>query len=600
MDPALLVSTRSARRLACSALLVGACAGSRVPLGAPQPRRTESPAPVRQAVTVPDEPDKPDEPDVVLYERVLPSMWGYTRPLFGADDAITVDDRMWDAAGRYLGHNLLERGGQLEPMAMLGSGDSRRIVALGWDALDEANARDHRAEADETHGAERGSWLTIGAPTQDIDRASFHAIDAEFAPGTKRVAISPDGTRIALAERDRIVIRELSTGAEIAGAVHAGDEDPLVCWVGEASVTWLDPGSPASWVSLAAARGATKRAASVPPISGRPAACDPGGGAVAIVTADGAIASVDLATGAVIGRVAAPAGSVDDVAVADHGRRLAVAIADEVTLLSCRRGACVTRFSHRWPAAANPRLAASNDAPPDAGRDDAPPWSDFFHLQFDHDGRRLAIVGETLVVVGPASAARAAPEVPAISFTMPRGFAAVDQVEDTSWPGVPTPSGAASFPAVLLRARARTRLVADVTVTALDADELRAYLPSPTASAAELRHFGATVMDRFSDVWRSRIPPPSADRDPEAELTLRVGHTENAIWATSRVLVRDGCEPYDGYTRVVYDRARDLVILVQAVTTPGESIAGWLAAFLDIPFHLEDRERHAGPPTGPC
>ena len=70
-------------------------------------------------------------------------------------------------------------------------------------------------------------------------------------------------------------------------------------------------------------------------------------------------------------------------------------------------------------------------------------------------------------------------------------------------------------------------------------------------------------------------------------------------WVETREVWRDGCEPYDGYTRLVIDP--EGVFVIRALTVPAGPIDGWLAKFFDLPFGARTRTaRRAGPETGPC
>jgi hypothetical protein len=91
----------------------------------------------------------------------------------------------------------------------------------------------------------------------------------------------------------------------------------------------------------------------------------------------------------------------------------------------------------------------------------------------------------------------------------------------------------------------------------------------------------------------------SFEPDRDAEYTLSVGRTKGMLWFETREIMRDGCEPYDGYTRVVIDR--DAVFVIRALVPPAGSIKGWLAKFFDLPFGIRvQTARRRGPHSGPC
>ena len=78
----------------------------------------------------------------MLYERLLPSGGDHQIPMFGADQSIAVGARWWDASGRFGGLHHFERDGQIAPVALLGSGPSRRVVAMAWGSLFENQERE--------------------------------------------------------------------------------------------------------------------------------------------------------------------------------------------------------------------------------------------------------------------------------------------------------------------------------------------------------------------------------------------------------------------------------------------------------------------------
>jgi hypothetical protein len=71
-------------------------------------------------------------------------------------------------------------------------------------------------------------------------------------------------------------------------------------------------------------------------------------------------------------------------------------------------------------------------------------------------------------------------------------------------------------------------------------------------------------------------------REPDDRCRLEL-RTNGMRWFETREIHRDGCERYDGYTRVVIDT--HLAHIVRAITAPGGKIDGWLAPFLDPSVH---------------
>src|SRR5204862_2524340 len=118
--------------------------------------------------------------------------------------------------------------------------------------------------------------------------------------------------------------------------------------------------------------------------------------------------------------------------------------------------------------------------------------------------------------------------------------------------------------------------------------------PALDATDLEITRFAQAAMPYLFDAWSHAELGTGRD----ATFTLRVGRTAGQPWFETRELWRDGCEPYDGYTRVVVDR--DVVFVVRALTVPGGSIRGWLARFFDLPFGRTRTARRAGPRSGPC
>jgi hypothetical protein len=88
-------------------------------------------------------------------------------------------------------------------------------------------------------------------------------------------------------------------------------------------------------------------------------------------------------------------------------------------------------------------------------------------------------------------------------------------------------------------------------------------------------------------------------RNPDAAFTLRTGRTDEKMWFETRELMRHGCEPYDAYTKVVFDH--EFIYVVRAVTPPAAKIDDWLEKFFDLPFGVKVQiARRIGPTMGPC
>jgi hypothetical protein len=111
-----------------------------------------------------------------------------------------------------------------------------------------------------------------------------------------------------------------------------------------------------------------------------------------------------------------------------------------------------------------------------------------------------------------------------------------------------------------------------------------------------MKAFAKRTMERWFEAWQLA---DLDDSGPGSDFTITVGHTNGMRWFETRELHRDGCEPYDGYTRVVLD-AR-VAYIIRAITVPGGKIEGWLAPFLDLPFGARVKTAlRKGPRTGPC
>lgn len=152
----------------------------------------------------------------------------------------------------------------------------------------------------------------------------------------------------------------------------------------------------------------------------------------------------------------------------------------------------------------------------------------------------------------------------------------------------------ASQVALLVNAVAQGELYADVTAIAISRDEL-VNRPGPDATDAQITEFAMATMLQLFEQWEhAKIGTKRDD-----VFTLRVGRTKGMPWFETREVWRDGCEPYDGYTRVVV--GRDAVFVIRALTPPNATTEGWLATFFDLPFGMRvQTARRPGPRSGPC
>ncbi len=533
-------------------LLLAAC-GSR---GATQDPPSTPPA-------TPTEAEKPEKLGVV-FERLLVD-WEAPAPLFGPDGSVTVGARRWNADGTGVARHVFARDGQLRPVAIAGTPDAPRMIAVGWSGLEDVPP---------APPAEDRAWLVTGR--LDSETSSATPIHHEFL-GENNVEVSPDGASIVTIERSDVVVRAAATGIEHArhplGAVEKSSfpDARHVCWIDDAHVAWIGHDKTTPVLRVAAGHGpiATTPLAQSATI----VACDPAGGAAAIESA-GSIGVLDLDTASVT-----PVHAIDPdgdyrIAIGARGHRVAIATTDGFTLYSRDAATFASAFSLAKSASSDERPAK---------------------LAFSRDGHRLAVTDATLVVIGDTSNAPAPLAVPTIAFDLPHGF--VDSSIDTAWryAQLPVPSGAAPLPALLVNAQSEDQPIAHVIGLAVDRAELP-RIPPDTATDAEMKAFAKHTMQRWFEAWQFADVD---DKSPDADYTITVGRTNGMRWFETREIHRDGCEPYDGYTRVVIDT--HLAYIVRAITVPGGSIDGWLAPFLDAPFGARvQTARRKGPRTGPC
>ncbi len=539
-------------------IAVAACSSRREP---------PAPGPAPEAVT------REPAPLAVLFERTLPG--GEERaPLFGPGGSIAVGERQWTRDGRYVGRHVWGTDGQVRPIGVIGSADHPLIVAIGWGGLDDEIVATRKPNEPDH------AWLLVAEPTAakpvHVAPTAHEFLDDGFA-------LSPHGAALVASEGPDMVVRALPSGAVIARAPHGAamtDDAPVACWVDDARVTWTgrDKNSAVMrTLTITTDAIVVTRLAAAGPLH-----CDPAGGAAAMEAPEGKVTLLDLATGATLATVPlAPkiaADATDDaappsIAVGQHGARLAVAFHDVLTAYARDAGKLVPLYTHALVTGAPVRMA------------------------FSFDGQRLAVATTALTVFGPAAEVHAG-VAPRIAFELPRGFTSVPThskaQEAWHWAQLGGPSGMAPQSALLVNAVEQEDLFADVTAIAIARDEFP-NPPAPDATDEQLAVFAKATMPQLFTQWENA----TIDHEADAEFTLRVGRTKGMPWFETREVWRDGCEPYDGYTRVVVDR--DAVFVIRALVPPAGSIKGWLEKFFDLPFgmRVQTARRH-GPETGPC
>jgi hypothetical protein len=506
------------------------------------------------------------DPIAPLFERVLPGS-DESPPLIGPGGMLEVGARRWTRDGRYLGRQVWAIDGQIWPLAVVGTTDRPLLVAIGWGGMESLADGPRTGEADR-------AWLLVAAPGA-AKPIAMTPIDHELFD--RGFTVSPSGTAIAAAEGAEIIVRALPSTAVIArspiapNAAH--DEPPVACWIDDARIAWTEvdaAGARLRTLALATGNVTTARLAAAAQLI-----CDPGGGAAAMVLPD-RVAVIDLASAATLASVplAPPAGDEPAVAVGQQGARLAIAAQHSLTIYHRDGAKLESLYTHVLPAAAPVRM------------------------QFSTDGTHLAVATTGLTVFGPPAEAHHA-VAPRVAFELPAGFtarAAVAAGEHTAWDWaqLAPPPGMTSGSVLLVDAVEQEKLLADVTAIAIPHDEL-VGTPAPDATDEQLTAFAKTAMPQLFAQWaHAEIEP---DRD--AEFTLRVGRTKGIPWFETREVWRDGCEPYDGSTRVVIDR--DAVFVIRALVPPAGSIKGWLEKFFDLPFgNRVQTARRRGPDSGPC
>lgn len=528
---------------------VAACSSSareRAPEPAPEPV-SRAPAPL-----------------AVLFERTLPG--GEERaPLFGPGGSITVGQRQWARDGRFLGRHAWGINGQVRPIGVIGTADRPLILAIGWGEFSEQPAG----------AADRAYLIATYAHAEKPLYAT--PVDHEFLEDG--MALQPLGSGLVASEGPDIVVRALPSGAELVRTPHFAaktDDAPVACWVDNTRVAWIGRNA-LQTLEITSGKVATTRIGAVGPLR-----CDPSGGVAAMEAPAGTVRLVDLATGATLATAAlepAKPGTEDDeiadavIAVGQRGARFAIAYRDTLTVYARSGELLAPLYQHALIAGAPVRMV------------------------FAPDGERLAVATTALTVLGPV--AEVHPGIaPRLAFELPRGFTTVPtrskEQEAWRWAQLGGPSGMAPQSALLVNAVEQENQFSDVTAIAIARDEF-ANVPAPDATDEQLTAFATQAMPQLFEQWENA----KIGTERDAEFTARVGRTKGMPWFETREIWRDGCEPYDGYTRVVIDR--DAVFVIRALTAPGSSIDGWLAKFFDLPFgmRVQTARRH-GPRSGPC
>ena len=477
--------------------------------------------------------------------------------MFGTDGSVTVGDQRWNRDGTYRGRLAWPIAGQVRPVALAGTST---FVVVGWDQLDGMPQRPAGAEED-------SAWLLVAdGGAKALDAATAVAIDASFSDNTFQV--SPDGAAIVIVERHEITVRAIPSGTVLARTPFERpsehDVPSLACWIDTGTIAWTaSDGRALHALSIHDGKSSTRRLV----VAGSIVACDPAGGTAALRSSN-AIGVLDLRHGAEVGRVAI---ADEDLTVAIADRRLAIASVSQVQLFH-RDGATLTPlFTHT--------LQIAPAIPP--------------QLAFSLDGSRLAITDMTLVVIGPSADAMPAPIMPRVAFEVPRTFEPATpqhrNAEQWGYAQLPRPTKMATLPALLVDATSTDESVgfAHVMAIAVARDELP-QAPGLDATDSELAAFAKRAMARLFDTWDDAKIGTGRD----AELTLRVGRTNGRPWFETRELGRDGCEPYDAYTRVVI--VDEIVFIIRAVVEPHASTT-WLPAFFDVPFTGSKTAHRAAP-----
>jgi hypothetical protein len=528
-----------------------------------------------------------------LFEKVVP-YYGKRVPVFTPGRGVIIGSRQWDLDGKYLATQPYSIDGNQRVIAVVGSPTLPLWVLGTW--------RDTgKSDAAQSDVSDNDSFLVTTTGTTSHSTK----LHKEFYDP---MTVAPDGKAIASREGEAVVIRALPSGAElarqrivVANVGYAGNNP--VCWDTSSRAVWLASDNNEvvlQSLDLAAPKSQAHKLQAQPPQWSKQKqlpslVCDPSGTAAAVIADDSSVTIVALATGKSLATVPATDADNISVAIGSHGQRLAVAADGKLTVYRRVGQSLQPDLNRQWQG--------SN---PDHSE---------FTMQFSNDGTRLAVLGSTLVMFGESSPTDF-PSVPDFAFKMPSGFRDVTETypNDIEQPGhwigqLSTMSGLVKFPHMLVHATTDPNhsVTADVVALAFLLNEFGNQVPAVDASEPQLAAFAKRVMAQLFTAWNSEqlgdaskaaiAALPASKRD--SDYTMRIGNTDGKPWVETRELWSDGCEPYDGYTKIVLEPP--YVYVVRAVTVPGGSIKGWLEKFFDLPFGMRvQTARRKGHTLGPC
>lgn len=535
-------------------------------------------------------PAAPPEPQLeIARERLLPLGDRDHRPLFGPDGSITVGTTRFAKDGHRGPRSHGAIAGQLHPVAVIGTAAHPETVSIAWTDYPHPSGGEVQSN---------GGWLIVGDP--DAGKPTYIPTGIDFAnessdeAGTA-IELSPDRTAVVAIEhasdaqpesRDALVVRNLPSGKVLAHVVAPASQ--RACWIDAHRIAWRD--APTGFAVLDVTSNAVTHV--VAP-DGDVVACAAGGGSAALATPTG-LAVIDLATGRTRGTIAFPDLARETSRAADaaaqpprdrfalgrDGCDVAILRGHTFTVLRCEPLGTTT-----WYRTTLVRALSPTARPPT-------------RLEFSPDARRLALVGDTIVMFETGAVRHAPPALPAMA-ELPPAFVRVESslgpYDAWSYAQLGAPTGLASLPALITHAQRDTDDPANVMTIAMEPDALSvAPLPSDASDAA-IQAYALAVMPELVEQWRNA----EVGTDRDAEFTLKVGHRDGKPFFETREAWRDGCEPYDGYTQVVIDR--DLLFVTRALVVPAASTNPWLQAFFDVPFQRRTQlARRRGPETGPC
>jgi len=544
----------------------------------------------------------------VARERLLPLEDRDHRPLFGPDGAVTVGSSRFAPDGRRGSRSHWSQNGQIHPVGVIGTAARPQVLSLAWSAYPHPSGGEV---------ADHGAWLIAGDP-DGHEPTSFAPTGIEFANESDyedgpTIELSPDRSAIVAIEHasvdeillegaeahpdvlDALVVRTVPAGKQLARVKLPAGAAPRACWIDTHRLAWRESPKAFSQLDLT-----TQAITHTHAPAGELVACAAGGGSAVLATPT-ALAIVDLTTGHTRATIAvapidAPRGTSNDDANPDDeaneraprdhfalgagGCDVAMIRGRTLTVLRCEALRGVT-----WYRTTLVRTLGADVRPPS-------------RLSFSPDARRLALVGDTLVLLETSVPHHAPPALPTMT-ELPAGFAAVTKrsgmYDAWGYAQLGTPTRLAPLPAQLVHARRIDDDPADVVTVAMELDAVSAAPPAPDASDAAIKAYALAIMPELFDQWGNA--EVGSDRD--AEFTLKVGHRDGKPFFETREAWRDGCEPYDGYTQVVIDR--DLLFVTRALVVPAASTNPWLQLFFDVPFQRRTQlARRRGPETGPC